>query len=276
MFTLRHVLRCGLFLLSITPVLAQTVDDPETQLSPFHNSSIASFDDVWSEAIPETEGRIFEGTQHPIEGVAAEETVTPAEGELAATAPIADSPRLFPILTAPPSATLPQLLSPTDTIRAAETGLFQWFFGMLGVVGLLALGGVCWIYQVRPALDVRHTASRLQLSSSLALPRRSGLFLVDVEDQTVLVAIDGGGIRQVVPLGLLASLKTTGRRAAADKAQRPSSPSKSKVATASAEVAFHDVYQARRAGGGDARAVLPVAKSATRPQATAIHSNKAP
>ncbi len=33
------------------------------------------------------------------------------------------------------------------------------------------------------------------------LPRRPGLFLIDVEDQAVLVAIDGGGIRQVVPLG---------------------------------------------------------------------------
>ena len=251
MFTFRHALGWGLLSLAITPALAQSVEDSESQIPPFHDASIASFDDVWREPIPGIERRYSEVAQHPIEWVSAEETVTPGEGASAATTPVADSPRLWPTLTAPPSAKLPQLLSPTDTIRAAETGLYEWFFGMLGVVGLVALGGVFWIYQVRPALDVRHTTGRLRLSSALALPRRSGLFLVDVEDQTVLVAMDGGGIRQVVPLGLLASLKSTGRRAAADKAPRGSSPSTTETAQASEEVSFHDVYQELRDWGGD-------------------------
>ncbi len=250
MFTFRHALGWGLLSLAITPALAQSVDDSESQLLPFHDASIASFDDVWRDPIRGIERRIIEVAQHPIELVS-EETVSPGDGEAAATLPVAASPSLLPTLTAQPSAKLPQLLSPMDTITAAETGLFKWLFGMLGVVGLFALGGVVWIYQVRPALDVRHTTSRLRLSSALSLPRRSGLFLVDVEDQTVLVAIDGGGIRQVVPLGLLTSMKTTGRHTAADKAQLASSPSKSKVAKASEEVAFHNVYQELQALGGD-------------------------
>ena len=248
MFDFRHALGGGLLLLAITPALAQSADNSESQLRPFHDASIAAFEDVWRE---------------PIELVAAEETVT--LGAAAATTPVADSPRLLPTLTAPPSGNLPLLLSPTDTIRAAQSGLFHWLLKMLGFVGLAALGGFYWIHRVRPALDVRQTTSRLQLSSALTLPRRSGLFLVDVEDQTVLVAMDGGGIRQVVPLGQRASMKTTARRA--------SSRSSSQVATASEEVAFQDVYQELRGLGGDERAVLPAAKSATRPLTAAAHSH---
>ena len=256
MFDFRHALGSGLLLLGIAPAFAQSVDDSESQLRPFHDASIAAFDDVWRE---------------PIELVVAEEPIT--SGEAVATTPVADSPRLLPTLTAASSAKLSQLPSLTDTIRDAETGLFQWLLGMLGVVGVVALGGVYWIFHVRPALDVRHTTGRLRLSSTLALPRRPGLFLVDVEDQTVLVAIDGGGIRQVVPLGQCARMKTTGRRAAADESPRSSSRSTSKVATASEEVAFQDVYQELRGLGGDERAVLPAARSATRPPTAAAHSH---
>ena len=253
MFTLRHALGGGLLFLAITPALAQSVDDSQSQLRPFHDASIAAFDDVWQERDPDhgIERQISEVATQPIELASVQETATPEEGEAAVPTPVADSPRLWPTPTAPPLAKLPPLLSPTDTFGAAETGLFQWFLGMLGVVGLVALGGVYWIFHVRPALDVRHTTNRLRLSSALSLPRRSGLFLVDVEDQTVLVAMDGGGIRHVVPLGLGARMKTTGRRAAADKAPRASSPSTSAGATASEAVAFHDVYQELRAGGGD-------------------------
>ena len=256
MFAFRLALGWGLLCLGIAPALAQSVDDSESQLHPFQDASIAAFDDVWRE---------------PIELVVAEEPVI--SGEAVATTPVADSPRLLPTLTAPPSVKHPQLLSLKDTIRDAETGLFQWFLGMLGVVGVVALGGVYWIFHVRPALDVRHTTGRLRLSSTLALPRRPGLFLVDVEDQTVLVAMDGGGIRQVVSLGQCARMKGTGRRAAADNTQRSSSRFTSNVATASEEVAFQDVYQELRGLGGDERAVLPGARSATRPPTAAAHSH---
>ena len=278
MFTLRHALGWGLFLVAITPALAQSVDDSESQLRPFHDVVVASFDDVWQERDPDhgIQRQISKVAAQPIELASVQETATPGEGAVVATTPVADLPRLLPMSTTPPSAKLPQLLSPMDTIRAAETGLLEWFFGMLGVVGLVALGGVYWIYHIRPALDVRHTTSRLRLSSALSLPRRSGLFLVDVEDQTVLVAMDGGGIRHVVPLGLGASLKTTGRRAAADKAQRASSSFTSAGVPASEAVAFHDVYQERRAWGGDVRAVLPAAKPTTTPQTAAAHAHKAP
>jgi len=275
MFAYRQAMVWGLLLLTITPALAQSVDDSESQPRPFHDASITSFEGVWREPTPRIERRISEVAQHTVELVAAEETVTPGQGEAAATTPVADMPRLLPTLTGQPSDTLAQLPSLTDTIRVAETGLLEWFLGMLGVVGLVALGGVYWIYHIRPALDVRHATSRLRLSSTLLLPRRSGLFLVDVEDQTVLVAMDGGGIRQVVPLGQGASKKTTGRRTAADKAQFALSPSTSEGAQASEEVAFHDVYQERRARGGAVRAVLSAAKSAARPQTAAAHSHKA-
>ena len=276
MFVFRHAIGWGLLILAITPALAQSVDDSESQLRPFQEVSNAAFDDIWREPTAGIDWRGCEVDQHSIELVAAEETVTPEEGEAAVTTPVATAPRLLPTLTAPPSAELIPALSPTETIRAAQTGLFNWFLKMLGVVGLIALGGVYWIYHVRPALDVRHTTSRLRLSSALSLPRRSGLFLVDVEDQTVLVAMDGGGIRQVVPLGRMASLKTTGRRAAAGKAQLVSSPSTSAGTKASEEVAFHDVYQEQRDWGGDVQAVLSAAKFVTRPQGAAAHSHKAP
>ncbi len=276
MFVFRHALGWGLLLLAITPALAQSVDDSELHFRPFHDESVAAFDDVWREPMPGTEPRISEVAQRPTEWLTTDENVTPGEGEPAATSPVAESPRRWPTLTALPSAKLPQLLSPTGTIRAAESGLFEWFFGMLGVIGLVALGGVYWIYRVRPALDNRHTTSRLRLSSALALPRRPGLFLVDVENQTVLVAMDGGGIRQVVPLELGARMKTTRRRAAAKKAQHALKPSTSADAIALPEVAFHDIYQERRAWGGEGRAVLPAAKSATRPPTAVAHSNQAP
>ena len=276
MFAIRHALGCGLLFFVITPALALAVDDSESPLRPFQEASVASFDDVWRESMPGTERQVSEVSQHPIESLFGEETRTPEEGEAAAVTPVADAPRLWSTPTLPPSASLPQLLSPTDPLRAAETGLFRWLFGMIGVVGLVALGGVYWIYQLRPALDGRHTTSRLQLSSALSLPRRSGLFLVDVEDQTVLVAMDGGGIRQVVNLGLGASMRTTGRRAAANKTQLASSPSTSADANASPEVSFHDVYQERRARGGEGRAALPAGKSATRPPTVVVHSNQAP
>ena len=276
MFAIRHALGCGLLFFMITPALALAVDDSESQLRPFQEASVASFDDVWRESMPGTERQVSEVSQHPIESLSREETRTPEEGEAAATTSVAGSPRLWSTPTIQPSPNLPQLLSPTDPLRAAETGLFRWLFGMIGVVGLIALGGVYWIYQLRPALDGRHTTSRLRLSSALSLPRRSGLFLVDVEDQTVLVAMDGGGIKQVVNLGLGAGMKTTGRRAAANTAQRASSPSTSADANASQEVSFHDVYQERRAWGGDGRAVLPASKSATRPPIVVVHSNQAP
>lgn len=275
MFATRHALGWGLMFLASTPALAQSLDDSESQLRPFHDVVVASFDDVWQERDPHhgIERQISLVAAQPIELDSVQETATPGEGAVVATTPVADLPRLLPMSTTPPSAKLPQLLSPMDTIRAAESGLFEWFFGMLGVVGLVALAGVYWIFHIRPALDVRHTPCRLRLSSALSLPRRSGLFLVDVEDQTVLVAMDGGGIRHVVPLGLGARLKTTGRRAAADKAQHASSPSTSVGVPASEEVTFHDVYQEQRAWGGDVRAVLPAVKSATRPPTAAAHSN---
>ena len=274
MFIFRHTLGWGLLLLAITPALAQSMDDSKPLLRPFHDASIATFDDVWREPIPGSVQRISEEAPHPIEWVAAVETVTPGEEEAAATTPVAESPRPWPTLTTSPSAELPQLLSQTDTIRAAETGLFQWLFGMLGVVGLIALVGFYWIYHIRPALDVRHTTGRLRLSSTLALPRRSGLFLVDVEDQTVLVAMDGGGIRQVVSLGMSAIPKTTTRRAAAEKVPRTSLPSPSEGVPASESVAFHDVYQEQRALG-DVEAILAAAKFSTRLLTASAHSNTA-
>lgn len=251
MFAFRLVLGWGLLLLAITPALAHSGEGSGLPLRPFHDEVIASFADVWRE---------------PSEGVAAE-----------ATTPVADSVTLLPILTATPAVPLNRLLSPADTIRAAQTGLFEWFVKMLGVVGLVGLVGFYWIYRVRPALDDRHTTSRLRLSSALALPRRPGLFLIDVEDQSVLVAMDGGGIRQVVPLGLLPSMNTSGRRAAkaADKAQRVLSPTTPTKTPVSEVVAFHDIYQQQRGRGGDLRVVSPAAKSATRLQPTA-HLNTVP
>jgi flagellar biogenesis protein FliO len=275
MFVIRHALGWGLFLLAIAPALAQSADDSETQLHPFHEVVVASFDDVWREATPGTQ-RTSGAVQHPIEWVTAEELVTPREGEAAAPTAtlISDLPRLLPTPTAQPLAKLPPMLSALDPMRDFETGLFQWFVGMLGVVGLVALGGVIWIYQVRPALDVRQTTGRLRLSSALSLPRRSGLFLVDVEDQTVLVAIDAGGIRHVVPLGVSACVKTTARRTAADKAPRTSLPSPPEGVPALEAVAFHDVYQEQQALG-DVEAILTAAKFSTRPQTAPAHANTA-
>ena len=186
-----------------------------------------------------------------------------------------DLPRLLPISTAHFATQVPQPLATHELMQSHETGLREWFVGMLGFVGLVALGGVYWIYYVRPALDVRHTTGRLRLSSALSLPRRSGLVLVDVEDQTVLVAMDSGGIRQVVPLGLWPGMKTTRRRAAADKAQLASSPSPSEGTQAPEELAFHDVYQDRLALGGAVRAVPSTARPEAALQTADAHSHKA-
>jgi len=276
MFAFRPAMGWGLsFLLMITPALAQSIEDSEPPLRPFHDLSVASFDDVWREPISRIERPIAEEAQYSIERVAAEQTVIPPEEAVAATLSVADWTIPLPTLTTQPLATLPPSPSPADTIIAAQFGLFQWLLKILGFVGLVAFGGGYWVYRVRPALDVRHTTSRLRLSSALSLPRRAGLFLVDVEDQTVLVAMDGGGIRQVIPLGLLASMKTTRRRAATHKAQSTSSSPLSEGNKTSEPVTFHDVFQEHQALGRDVRAVLSSAKFATSPLASAAHPHKA-
>ena len=231
MFAIRHALGWGLLLLTVNPALAQSVDESELRMRPFHDVAVASFDEVWQES--DTAPEIL---AHPIELASHQESTVTDPGVVTATS-LSETPRLLPEST----TLLASHLTPPDSIPAMPISLIEWFFGMLGCVGVVALGGVYWIYQVRPALDARHTTGRLQLSSALPLPRRPGLFLIDVEDQAVLVAIDGGGIRQVVPLGTGGRVKSSSRRAA-DSSQRASDGSKP------AEVlAFQDVYQEQRA-----------------------------
>jgi hypothetical protein len=275
MFDFHHALGWGLLFVWITPALAQSAGDSEFQLRPFRNVSITSFEEIWQDPTTGVEHQFSVDMQHPIVLATAEEIVTSGEGSGTMTVPVTDLPTLLPIPTAQQSGHLPKLLSPADTIRAAETGLFEWLFGMLGVVGLVALGGVYWIYQIRPALDVRQTTDRLRLSSALPLPRRSGLFLVDVEDQSVLLAMDGGGIRQVVPLGPGTRMKSTGRRVAADKAQRRSPPSTSEGGNASDELAFHDLLQEQAGLSGDVQTILQATKFATKPK-NIVPASKSP
>lgn len=230
MFSIRHALGWGLLLLTVSPALAQSVDESELRMRPFHDVAVASFDEVWQESDPAPEF-----IDQPIE-LASHEEATVADPGVVPANSLSETPRLLPEST----TMLASQVTPPDSMPGMPS-LIEWFFGMLGCVGVVALGGVYWIYQVRPTLDARQSTGRLQLSSALPLPRRPGLFLIDVEDQAVLVAIDGGGIRQVVPLGTGGRAKSSSRRTT-DSSQRASdSPKPAEV------LAFQDVYQEQRA-----------------------------
>lgn len=252
----RHALVWVLLLPLITPAIARSEDEIESHLRPFHGESIASFEDVWQEP--------------PIELTVAETMATSDNGGDALAVPETDLPMLRPTPAADLSGHFPDLLSPTSSIPTSDSGVFEWLFGMFGVVGMVALGGVYWIHQNRRSLEVRHSTERLQLSSALSLPRRSGLFLVDVEDQSVLVAIDGGGIRQVVPLG--SNTKPSDRRAA-NRTQRGLPPSASEAAKATQQQSFLDVYQEQTGLAGDVQAVLKAARFATKPSGAAANQS---
>ncbi len=276
MFVFRHALGSGLLLLAITPAFAQSVDHSTSQIGPFHDASIGLFSDVWRETIPEIERQITAFSRNPIVLQSAEQTGSPSDGEVLSTSSIAELPRLLPTLLSPPSDKLRQLPSLTDSIHSAETGLLNWLLGMLGVVGLVALGGVYWVFHARPALGVRHATDHLRLTSALSLPRRTGLFLVDVENQSVLVAMNADGIRQVVSLDQRANIHTTRQRVKADKAPRMSSPSASGQVYTPDEVAFRDFFEKRRTNGNSDRAVQSTAKFSTRSQTATAHSENSP
>lgn len=259
MFANRYTLGWGIFILAFAPAIALSDDDAEQPLRPFSNIVVASFDEVWQEPAIDFDQRI---TGVAMESVAGEESVSCSTMSSPATNPVAELPRLLP-------TPAPRLLSPSDAIREAETGLVRWLLGMLGVIGAVGLGGVYWIYQIRPALENRQSSGRLQLSSTLALPRRSGLFLVDVENQTVLVAIDGGGIRHVVPLRLETGRKRAGRQTATGDFQRATSTPRSDSVPDSEAAAFHDIYHERRSQAGDVLASLPLARTPLMPSTAA-------
>lgn len=245
MNSLRFLRQFGMWLLVLTPAAARSGNDVEASCNPFLNTSFTSFADVWREPAFDVVHHVTDDDGDHLEQATSVSSAPldafTSEGSLS----VSGSPQR--LTTSPQAVSMPpsQARLPLNSVEASGAGLVRWSLGLLGVVGCLALGGVYLLFRLRPELDMRNTTGRLKLNATLALPRRAGLYLIDVNDQPVLLAIDGSGLRQIVSLGTRSRAKVT-RRWAKDQ-EMPSEWSTNPTVTSPLWTeAFQDVLQSQQ------------------------------